>query len=513
MYGKKLVQLSVALLFILGAALSAAGALASPADANFLWAKSMGGSGSDFGLSTIDSNGNLFTTGRFEGTVDLDPGPGLFSLTSAGSWDILLSKLDGSGNLVWAKGIGGPGKDFGSESSQDASGNVYLTGYFHDTVDFDPGAGVFNLTSAGYEDVFVCKLDGSGNFLWAKRVGGTGGDYASGIRVDPNGNVYILGSFKNTADFDPGAGTFNLTSAGADDIFVSRLDGSGNFVWAKRMGGTGVDFPDMLVRDASGSLYITGSFQNTADFDPGAGTFNLTSAGADDIFVSRLDDSGNLVWAKGMGSPQFDTGTAVALGLDGNVYLAGEFQGTVDFDPGPGISSLTSAGGMDIFMSKLNASGSFVWAKRIGGISNTDYVSDIMVDRDGYVYITGQFLNTIDFDPGAGNFDMTSTAGSLDAFICKLDGSGNFIWAKSMGGAGTDGGNTINLTSTGFVLTGNFSSTADLEPGPGIFNLTSAGADDIFIAKFETAYTFTDVPPDFWAWSYIERLYAAGVTG
>jgi uncharacterized protein (TIGR03437 family) len=173
----------------------------------------------------------------------------------------------------------------------DGSGNVYTTGFFQGTADFDPGPGVFNMTSAGGNDVFVSKLDSAGNFAWARRMGGTDSDGGDGVVVDGSGNVYTAGSFGGTVDFDPGPGVFNLTSAGDSDIFVAKLDGDGNFVWAQQMGGTGSAFPEITIAvDAGSNVYATGGFRDTADFDPGAGVFELTSAGARDIFVAKYND-------------------------------------------------------------------------------------------------------------------------------------------------------------------------------------------------------------------------------
>src|SRR5262249_36288313 len=157
----------------------------------------------------VDASGNVYTTGYFTGTADFDPDAGVFNLTAAGSFDIFVSKLSASGNFVWAKVMGGGSDDLGQSISVDASGNVCTTGYFTGTADFDPGAGVFNLTAAGYYDIFVSKLDASGNFAWAKAIGGTGGDEGYSIAIDSSGNVYTTGAFGGTVDFDPNAGVFN----------------------------------------------------------------------------------------------------------------------------------------------------------------------------------------------------------------------------------------------------------------------------------------------------------------
>ncbi len=189
--------------------------------------------------------------------------------------------------LQWAKSMGGADPDYGLSIALDGSGNVYTTGFFEGTADFDPGAGVFNLTSAGYRDIYISKLDASGNFVWAKAMGGAFDDLGSSIAIDGSGNVYTTGYFSGTVDFDPGAGVFNLTSAGFEDIFISKLDASGNFVWANAMGGADPDYGSSIALDGSGNVYTTGFFEGTADFDPGAGVANLTSAGSSDIFVAK----------------------------------------------------------------------------------------------------------------------------------------------------------------------------------------------------------------------------------
>jgi hypothetical protein len=204
------------------------------------WAKSVGGSGIDMGYSIAhDASGNVYVGGRFEGTADFDPGPGTFNLTSttSGTNDIFVLKLDASGNFVWAKNMGSSGDDQGLAIALDASGNLYTTGWFQNTADFDPGSGTFNLTALGSFDVFVSKLDGDGNFIWAKSVGSTDGDVGRSITVDASGNAYISGFYSDIADFDPGAGEFNLTpeGPGTNDVFILKLDASGNFVWAKSM--------------------------------------------------------------------------------------------------------------------------------------------------------------------------------------------------------------------------------------------------------------------------------------
>jgi hypothetical protein len=172
----------------------------------------------------LDANSNIYTAGIFWETVDFDPGTGINNLTAAGSGDVFVSKLDSNGNFVWAKKMGGATFENGFSIDTDAFGNVFTTGIFQETVDFDPGVGIYNLTSAGFYDVFISKLKTNGDFVWAKSVGGTNWDSGNAIAVDISGNVYTTGFFQETVDFDPGAGVVNLTSSSpAGDGFVLKL--------------------------------------------------------------------------------------------------------------------------------------------------------------------------------------------------------------------------------------------------------------------------------------------------
>lgn len=324
---------------------------------NFVWAKKIeiGNLIARGFLIAVDASENVYTTGTFFGTVDFDPGPGTFNLSSI-LRSVYVSKLDAGGNFIWARQMGGVGNTDEATSysmAADASGNIYTTGSFIGTVDFDPGAGIYNL-SCSSENIFVSKLDADGNFIWAKQMGATGNGEGFSIAVDDLGNVYTTGYFTGTIDFDPGAGVFNLSSAGNEDIFVCKLDANGNFIWARQKGGKGADQGYSIVVDASGNLYVTGYFNNTVDFDPGACMFNLTSAGDRDIFIFKLDDAGNFVWAKQIGGTGADIGFSIAADARGNVYTTGYFTGTVDFDPGTGVYNLSSFGAYDFFVHKLS---------------------------------------------------------------------------------------------------------------------------------------------------------------
>lgn len=452
---------------------------------NFEWAKSFGGNSSSYAYAnTVDALGNSYVTGYFQGTSDFDPGTGVFNLTSNGSADYFVQKLDASGNFLWAKSIGGSLADYCYTITVDALGNIYTSGYFQGTVDFDPGVGAFNLTSAGGFDVFIQKLDAAGNFLWAKSLGGSNFDRGESITLDGSGNVYTTGSFFGTVDFDPGAATFNLTSAGTD-AFVLKLDNDGNFLMAKSFG---EDAKSIKV-DALGNIYTSGTLSGTADYDPGPGIFNLVSGGQNDVYVQKMDASGNFLWAKSFGGGGSDIIVkSMTIDISGNIYISGDFDYTADFDPGVGIFNSTSVGARDVFVNKLDNSGNFLWAKSFGS-SFMEIGTSITVDSDGNVYTTGSFQNSVDFDPGTGNYSLT-TQGLSDVFIHKMDASGNFLWAISFGGSSYDNGNSITVDGSGNIYTtGDYSGTGDYDPGVSNYNLTPSGSVDGFVQKLNQCQT------------------------
>ncbi|MFI5219655.1 MAG: SBBP repeat-containing protein [Bacteroidia bacterium] len=515
---------------------------------DFNWAKAIEGTSTILVNSiVVDGSGNVYTTGLFNGTTDFDPGAAAFNLTPLSLFDMFISKLDFLGNFVWAKQIGGTSNsESGNAIKVDATGNIYTTGTFSGNTDFDPGPGVYSINSFLFDDIFVLKLNSSGNFVWVKQMGGIDSDYGNAIAIDASGNSYITGMFRGICDFDPDSSlSYNLIALGGNFLFNSKLNSSGNFVWATSAGAGAAVNAKSTAADAAGNVYTTGYFFGIVDFDPGVGTFILSTASTDlkgDIFVIKSDVSGNFIWAKQMGGLAEDYPNSIAVDTSGNVYTTGIFHGTADFDPGTGIYNLTaSSTNPDIFVSKLNASGNFVWATKLGNttweeaysitldasgniftagtnlpgfnafqiyINKLDVSGNLMwsksyggplsekansiaADASGNIYFTGYFSGTTDFDPGIGTFNLTSYVNSYDIFVSKLDASGNFIWAKQMGGKAYDVGNSIALDASGNILTtGIFHDTADFDTGAGVFNLTSAGSYDVFISKLNPSGDF-----------------------
>jgi hypothetical protein len=466
---------------------------------NLAWAKSMGGSSPDDGSDVVvDASGNVYSIGMFEGTADFDPGAGTCMFTTTTPRCIYISKLDASGNFVWARQIDAhAGNTYTHKASitVDVNGDVIYTTVFRNTVDFDPGPGTVNITGDANFNIIISKLTAAGNFVWAKQLGGFSNQVVSGLETDAAGNVYTIGFYGENTDFDPGPATYTLgTASGCYAGFVSKLDASGNFVWAKRIGGAnGYDYAIGLALDASANVYITGAFDGTEDFDPGAATFNLVAPVNFQSYVMKMDSAGNFAWAiETGGSSGTDQmrGWKIAVSPAGNIYYTGDFRGTFDFDPGPGITILAPTGaGAQIFISELTAAGAFVWAKAFSGPAPNNFSSDITLDALNNIYITGQFTDSLDFDPGAGTFIMDANF-HVQAFFCKLTPTGNFTWAGRFEGGNTNGAG-IDLDANGSIyLTGLLGDywTVDFDPNPTVYTLTPAtGFSDAFICKFNPA--------------------------
>jgi hypothetical protein len=400
---------------------------------NYLWAAGMGDAGSDRGNAVAtDAAGNIYTTGYFIYSMDADPGPGVFMLTQTKYTSYVL-KIASDGNMVWARQMGFPGDlglAYGYGLTLDNDLNVISAGDFTGRVDFNPGTGTFNMThSGGTYDGYIQKLDNSGNFIWAKQLCGTSQEHYNDITTDGSGNIYAAGSYGGTADFNPDKKLkYNLAAFGINDIFYQKLNPNGAFVWAKHVGGTESEFCYVIHFDPSGggTLYTTGLLNGVGDYDPGPGTLTFTPFGVYDVYLEKLDLNGNLVWAKQMGGPSWDSGSGITTDNEGNVYLDGYFYATADFDPDASTSSfMTAEGANDFYITKLDANGNFLWAEQIGG---SGYDGAVVMDCDaaGDIIIGGVFQDIADFDPdGDDVYELTATNETGRTFAAmKLNPSG-----------------------------------------------------------------------------------------
>lgn len=394
-----------------------------------VWGMSIGGNNAD-GVNEIfvDDAGNVYVAGYFAGTADLDPDLFAVNVTAVGDYDIFFAKYDNTGDFLWGGSIGGPDDEFCSGIGVDAAGNVYLTGGFQSTVDFDPYIiDEYEATSFGNYDGFLAKYSSDGNFIWVNAYGGVGIDYSTDMAIDNDGNILIGGAFEGTVPFGGGN---TLTAAGGalyeTDPFFAKYDADGSIYWAKSIYGNPLSdayYPNYVIAmetDNENNVIVTGNFWVTADFDPGAGTAELTPVSGADTYIAKYDTDGNYMWAVNYCGITYENSNDIAVDAQNDIYVIGLFaeSATVDFDPSEaGELFLESEGDYDIYLTKYSAGGDMLWAFNAGG-TWADYGFALAVNDNFDIYCGGWYWSTVaDFYPGDG-----------DATITHFDGGGEDIW-------------------------------------------------------------------------------------
>ncbi|MBI3141962.1 MAG: SBBP repeat-containing protein [Bacteroidetes bacterium] len=452
------------------------------------WAIHVGGIWDD-GTNDMatDRDGNVYMAGQFENVADFDPSNNEYTLETSFTCDGFVCKLDSQGKLLWARQTGTTMAAEVKAIAVDDSSNVYITGYFMDTIRMTVGQNT-KLLVAKIMDIFVCKLDAKGNFLWAKQLGAS--SYGNGLSIAANdsGYVYTIGYFKDTMDLGQISANHELISLGQTDVYICKLTARGQLVWAVQLGGASGDIGSSLDLDGAGNIYTTGYFKGKVDFNPSSkdeDTLYLTSLGMFDIFIAKFGSSGNMLWVKQIGGADYDIANKIALDRLNNLFVTGSFGGVADFDPGVGQIDLWANGEKDAFVVKLDSGGNLLWVRQMGGLGKTCGMS-IAVQGLGNVYTTGYFAGQVDFDPGKGTHVLCSVVGGEDVFINMLDSNGNFVWATAIGGYDTDVGSSITLDGLDNVYSaGYYNEFADFDPDTGVFVMTAAGWNDAFLLKLK----------------------------
>ena len=436
------------------------------------------------------------------------------------------SSIAYSQTYEWARSFGGSENIFSRSISVDKEGNIYVTGEFIGTVDFDPGPDSADLTSNGLRDVFIAKYDWNGEYIWARQIGGTSNDLGIELVVDDLSNIYSIGSFEGTVDFDPGAGVFNYTSIG-EDLFLCKLDQDGIFKWAKRIQVVSPDIEetssiillhderplvvgisepgeDLLIDNLNISNTYSSQCVYTATFDTDGNVIlgKLGTYVAHDIKFEQGSDN-NFYSSRELGifltlsksSSQAETGSSkiltfpeemdlsgMAIDSENNVYILGEFHGSnVHFDLYSDAGVISSTGiDKDVFILKLDSSFTFLWVKMIDG--NLPFVvKDITVDSRDNLYVTGGYSGTIKLE----GIDLTATNTYTDIFIAKYSKEGGLLWANSFGSTSSDVGQSITLDDYGnLYITGSFRESVDFDPTESVNKLTSSGKADVFLLQY-----------------------------
>lgn len=448
-----------------------------------------GNTGNAYGRSIkTDAAGNVYSTGYFTGTVDLDPSAAFLNFTALPGEDIYVQKLDASGNLVWAKQLAGRGNERGLSLDLDNAGNVIIGGYFDFEIDVNPDPAIINLrTTAGDKDILLVKLDANGALVWAKTMGSTGLDFCNAVTFDASGNVIHTGSFTGTVNFNP-SGANNFTALGQNDMYVQRFTAAGNYNLFRQQAGTTGEEGKSVTVAPNGDILVCGNFSGTTNFNYSSNPAqNLTAAVGYNGFVLRLNFNGVFQWVKHIDGVGIENAAAIASDNYSNAIVTGFFSGTTLFNG----TSLTSSGANDAFIMKLNPAGNTIWVKAFGG-AGTVYSNAVHVNSCDDLYLTGHFQGTCNFDPAMAAPTITSVGGTSDVFILKLAENGTFEWVKRMGNGSTDIGNGIYTDASANVYTtGSFQATVDFNPGTNSAVLTATGTGtDAFVQKLNINIPF-----------------------
>ena len=400
-----------------------------------------------------------------------------FIVSSLAFLSCINTAIAGAPDWIWGKMGGGPANEEAKDLCTDAAGNIYVTGFFNSQ---EITFGKDTLRSAGSADVFVVKLDPSGNVLWARSAGGESNDIGNSICVDALGGVYITGYFQSQ---NLTFGKTELENVGSMDVLVLKYDATGNPDWAKRRGGADNDAGQSIFVDAENNIYVTGYFQSpNMAFSKGAVT-NSGAAGTSDIFLVKYDSKGGLIWVKSAGGLSHDFATSVGCDAQGNIFITGYFKSpAITFGEKTLTKASIDANFADVFIAKYDATGNVIWAKNAGG-SSDDAATSACCDADGNIYITGYFQSPkIIFD----TVTLVNT-GSFDLFVVKYNTSGNVVWAKSPTGVSYDCANDLTCDTKGNVyVTGYFQSPTIIFGNYTLKNENDDSTSDLFVTKFDS---------------------------
>lgn len=450
------------------------------------WCVSWGDASGDVAYEVeVDETGNIFVAGSFLGSPDFDPGPGITTATAHGIRDIFLSKFDSEGNFQWVRTWGSPQDEHVTGLAVRDEDRVYVYGTYGGLCDFDTGSGTYAYETHGGKDVFISRHDSDGNWVWTRLWGSTMDDFTGECDVSTGNGIYCIGSFESMIDLNPDPLIDEYyTANGGLDVFMVALDANGTQFMAYAFGGPFNERAYGIDVSISGNHYIAGSFEDTVDFNhtPNENDYHISNGG-EDAYLAKTNFVGDYQWTKTWGSTSNDQANAVVMDVAGNVWVAGDYQGTVDFDPGTGETFGTSNGGYDVFLSNIASDGIFEWVDTFGG-TQWDTIGGLINDEANNIYMAGQYGDTVDFNPGTG-VDNHTTNGQTDAFLSVVDYDGNFGWARTWGGIGLDAGMGAHVSYDGYsVVCGLFYGTVDFDPSSGIDIHISNGVGDAYISRF-----------------------------
>ncbi len=399
-------------------------------DGSLAWVTNFGGTGADLPADiALTADGGVVVTGIFTSGTLCAGRP----VTLVGARDAFLIKFSATGTCLWAVAIGGASDvDEGRDVFVEPNGDILVTGAFAGTVDFDPSAGVALLTSRGGTDAFVARYSADGAYKGVAQFGGLENDAGSSLTRTATGDVIVGGEFAGTATFGNGGSPLLLISAGESDFFLAQLAPSLGVQWAVRGGGPGAEYlaHNSLLIEPGGTLVVAGMFSGTADLDGSAGSALVVSQGGTDVFLARFGVAGQYVGSgRRFGGAGSDGVQGLTIDAENNFYLSGWFSGSVDFDPGAGLTLRTAqgtGGAADAYLLAVTAAGDLRWVNTLGAVVGGDASvaigSGLGLTSNGALWAVGRFFGRADLDPGVDAI-FAQSLGDAEQFVVRVERS------------------------------------------------------------------------------------------
>ena len=392
-------------------------------------------------------------------------------------------------NIEWVNSAQAAiGFSHGAENALDSEGNIYTVGYFNGIVDFDPSEdGVYglNANTSYTAEVFIQKLSPNGDFLWVKYISGISDETPLDIAIDSNDNVYVGCILNGPIIFNPVSENIVITEWTYEKHLV-KLNSSGGFVWAKNYP-TNFSLNDIVI-DSDDNILLCGSFFGSEYFAPGDDESLVSSNGSNDIFLLKLDSDGNFLWVKTIGGSASDLTEFITTDSYGNIYIAGRFKDTVDFDfSDTSENFLVSSGGYDIFLQKLDNDGNFIWVEQFGALSD-DFINAFTVDNEGENIFVSASLEDVDLSSGE---IISSPSGFGDDYVLQLDDNGDLQWSYQISGVNVNPKSMTTDTDSNVYITGEFGENVILDNESGEQLNSGSNNRTLFILELNKEGEFT----------------------
>jgi hypothetical protein len=403
------------------------------------WAARIAGTGTDNGNAiATDTSGNVFVTGYYSAALTLYNSSGVSnaSLAYTGSNDCFVAKYSSTGAVLWAAQIAGTGNDYGQGIATDASGNVFVTGWYSAALTLYNTGGTTGatLSNAGGYDCFIAKYTSAGAVSWAAQIATSLEDIGEKIATDSSGNVFVTGYYNSALNLYNTGGTTGATLAysGSQDCFIAKYTSAGAVSWAARIAGSGSEVGWAIATDTSGNVFVTGVYGAAVTIYNTGGTSGATLpfTGSYDCFIAKYTSAGAVSWAAQIAGTTTSTeyGYGIATDTSGNVFVTGWYSAALTLYNTGGTTgaTLTNTGGNDVFVAKYSSTGTVLWVAQIAGLAtSTDQGYGIATDASGNVFVTGYYSAALTLYNTGGTTGATlSFTGGSDVFIAKYSSDG-----------------------------------------------------------------------------------------